>query len=162
LETAAMSADSAPDAGMGGIGISVRPRLSPHFALDIGLDFLGGKDFYGEERSESAFLFTPMFFVNPRSRIQLYFLAGVGFSGATVIHADATRSTYHHAGIDGGAGLEFRFWRHVAIDTDVLAFVRGRTDANAELHPEFYDPETGRSTNTSGGALFRLGMTYYW
>jgi hypothetical protein len=89
-------------------------------------------------------------------------LGGLGFSGADVTHVDQTSSRYGYMGFDVGGGVELRFWRHVAIDGDVLAFVRGRTDDSARLYPEFVDPRTGRSTNTSGGALFRAGMTYYF
>jgi Outer membrane protein beta-barrel domain len=162
LETAAVGHDASPDAGMGGLGFSVRPRLSPHFAIDVGVDFLRGQDFYGEERSETAFFINPMIFVNPRNRVQFYVFGGLGFSGAEVTHLDQTQSRYSYMGFDAGLGLEFRFWRHVAIDCDMLAFVRGRTDDAATYYPEFVDARTGRSTNTSGGALFRVGMTYYW
>jgi hypothetical protein len=157
-----MGHDSAPDAGMGGLGFSVRPRLSPHFAIDFGVDLLRGQDFYAEQRSETAFFINPMFFLNPRNRVEVYLMGGLGFSGADVTHLDQTRSRYDYVGFDGGLGVEFRFWRHIAIDCDMLAFVRNRTDDAAAVYPEFIDPRTGRSTNTSGGALFRAGMAYYW
>ena len=157
-----MGHDASHDAGMGGLGFSVRPRLNPHFAIDFGVDFLRGRDFNADDRSETAFFINPMFFVNPRNRVQVYVLAGFGFSGAEVTHFDQTRSHYNYMGFDAGLGVELRFWRHIAIDGDMLAFVRGRTDDAARLDPEFVDPSTGRSTNTSGGALFRLGMTYYF
>jgi hypothetical protein len=162
LDAAAMGRDASSEAGMGGIGFGVRPRISPHFAVDFGIDFLQGHDFYAEERRETAFFINPTFFVNPRNRAQLYVFGGLGFSGADVTHADQTRSRYAYMGFDAGLGLELRFWRHFAIDGDLLAFVRRRTDDAASLSPEFVDPRTGRSTNTSGGALFRVGMTYYF
>jgi hypothetical protein len=162
LESAAMSHDAAPEAGMGGVGFSVRPRLTPHFAIDFGVDLLRGQDFYGEDRRETAFFINPMFFLNPRNRAQVYLFGGLGFSGADVTHVDQTSSRYDYMGFDAGLGVELRFWRHVAIDCDMLAFVRGRTDDSARLYPEFIDARTGRSTNTSGGALFRAGMTYYF
>jgi len=44
----------------------------------------------------------------------------------------------------------------------VVGFIRGRTDDAARYDPEFVDPDTGRTTNTSGGGLFRGGITFYW
>ncbi len=157
-----MGHDAAPDAGMGGLGFSVRPRLGPYFAIDFGIDFLRGQDFNAEDRSETAFFINPMFFVNPKNRAQVYLFGGLGFAGADVTHVDRTHSRYDYVGLDAGVGLELRFGRHVAFDGDMLAFVRRRTDDAAALDPEFVDPRTGRSTNTSNGALFRVGMTYYW
>jgi hypothetical protein len=61
-----------------------------------------------------------------------------------------------------GLGLEFRIGRKTALNFDVLGFIRGRTDSRAEYEYEFVDPETGRGTNTSGGGLFRGGITFYW
>jgi len=156
-----MGHEAAPDAGMGGLGFSVRPRLNPHFAIDFGIDFLRGRDFYDEERSETAFFINPMYFINPRNRVQVYLFAGFGFAGAEVTHVDQTLSRYNYMGLDGGLGVELRFWRHIAIDCDLLAFIRGRTDDAAQVYPEFVDAR-GRSTNRSGGALFRVGMAYYW
>jgi hypothetical protein len=40
--------------------------------------------------------------------------------------------------------------------------VRTRTDQDAQLHPEFTNPQTGQTTNTSGGALLTGGMTLYF
>src|SRR5260221_7612738 len=121
LETATMGHNASPDAGMGGLGFSVRPKLTPRFAIDFGIDFLRGQDFYGEDRSETAFFINPMFFVNPRNRVQLYLFGGFGVSGAEVTHVDQTHSRYNYMGFDGGVGLELRFSRHIAIDLRVLA-----------------------------------------
>ena len=59
-------------------------------------------------------------------------------------------------------GLEFRAAKHFALNLDVRAFVRGRIDDQAQAHPEFIDPATGRSTNTSAGGLVSGGMTFYF
>ena len=41
----------------------------------------------------------------------------------------------------------------VALDFDVIGFIRGRTDDLARVEPEFVEEGTGRTTNTSGGGL---------
>jgi hypothetical protein len=161
-EAVDLGRDASGDSGMGGVGLSLRPRPTPHFALDLGLDFVGGKDFYGERRGEVAFTVNPMFFVNPGHVVQLYFLAGMGFSAAEVEHADQTRSRYRYVGVDAGIGLEFRVAPQIALDADLVGFARRRIDRAADDSPEFVDPATGRTSNSSGGGLARLGLAYYW
>ncbi len=160
VEGVPMGRDAPSNARMGGLGGSVRPRIGPYFAFDVGLDFLWGHDFNGDERSETVFSVNPMVFVNPRHRVQLYLLGGFLVSSARVKYGYGGETRYRHIGVDGGAGLEFRFWRRFAIDADVLAFVRSRTDISP--YPEYVDPATGRYTDTSAGAVLRLGLVHYW
>lgn len=162
-------------ASMGGAGISLRARPVPHFALDFGLDAIGGKDYNGNSRSEMPFTINAMVFVNPRSPVQFYMLGGIGWSAARVEY-DSTPSPmtggstvrspyeverYSYFGGQIGAGLEFRVSQPVSLNLDLIGFVRGRTDRNARDYPEFTD-ENGRTTNTSGGGLARAGITFYW
>jgi opacity protein-like surface antigen len=159
------------DAGMGGLGFSFRYRPVPHFAFDAGLDFLGGNDYHGNERTETALLLSGIVFFNPKDKVQVYTIGGLGFSGAEVnrTHARDGSETeqeeeveYSYFGGHLGLGLEFRVGKKTALNLDVLGFIRGRTDEKAREDPEFVDPETGRTTNTSGGGLARLGITFYW
>ena len=161
-------------AAMGGFGFSLRYRPVPHFAFDAGLDFIGGIDYLGNERGETALLLNGMVFINPKDKVQVYALGGLGFSGANVNRrnrtqlADGTlveteeRVEYSYFGGQLGVGVEFRIGKRTALNIDMLGFVRGRTDERARTEPEFIDPETGRTTNTSGGGLFRGGITFYW
>jgi len=149
-------------AGMGGFGFSVRPRPTPHFAIDFGLDFVGGIDYRGHLRDEAALVIDPMLFVNPRNSVQLYLLGGVGFSWAQVENTGLPHVHYSYIGVNGGAGLEWRFAPRTAVSADVVGFVRGRTDPEAKRQPEYVDPWTGQTTNTSGGVMFRAGLTFYW
>jgi hypothetical protein len=156
-----MRSDAAPDAGMGGIGFSLRPRPTPHFAVDFGLDFIGGRDFNGDKRSESSLMINPMLFLNPRNKVQIYLFAGLGLGGAEVRRSDGVERHYRYVGADAGAGVEFRLWQRFAFSGDVLAFVRDRSDVGTSA-PEYVDAATRRYTDSSAGALFRLGGTYYW
>jgi hypothetical protein len=165
----------ARNSGMGGVGVSFRYRPVPHFAFDVGLDFLGGRDWNGFRRSETALLLSGIIFVNPYSPVQFYLLGGFGFSGADVNYRgtqalpgggmmtiDEQRG-YSYFGAHFGPGLEFRVGRRVALNLDVIGFVRGRTDRHAASEPEFVDPnDPTRTTNTSGGGLLRGGITFYW
>jgi hypothetical protein len=161
---------AAQDSGMGGLGLSLRYRPIPHFAFDLGIDVLGGTDFNGFQRTETPVTLSGMIFVNPRSPVQLYLLGGMNFSHAKVTSdvsspllsskGDGTfGADYSYFGGQAGAGLEFRLARHVALNVDVVGFMRKRTDDGRV--PEFSDPEKG-TTNSSGGALLRGGLTFWW
>jgi hypothetical protein len=162
LEGMAMDDRAADSAGMGGFGLSLRPRPTPHFAIDCGVDFLAGIDYRGYRRDEAAFLVNPMVFINPRNKVQAYLLGGVGFSWAKLDNPGGPAIRYSYVGIDAGAGVEWRFSRHMAFGGDLIWFVRGRTDPEASRQPEFVDRRTGRTTNTSVGVLARIGLTFYW
>ncbi len=176
------------DAGMGGFGMSLRYRPTPRFAFDAGFDVLGGTDFNGFERVEMPFSVSGIFYLNPRSRSQFYVTGGVNWSSATVTSDqahplllanksnDGFSADYKYFGGQLGVGLEFRLSKRVAFNVDVLGFVRSRTDIDddddgrhgkdqdkdQDKLPEFMDADTGRSTNTSGGGLFRGGLTFWW
>jgi hypothetical protein len=161
---------------MGGAGISLRARPVPHFALDIGLDAVGGRDYLGNSRTEVPFTLNAMVYFNPRNPVQFYMLGGIGWSTArvefdntaspqattSVVQSPYNVERYSYFGGQLGTGLEIRLSPPVSLNIDVVGFIRGRTDAAARDRPEFTDPNTGRTTNTSGGGLFRLGLTFYW
>lgn len=155
------------DAGsMGGMGMSLRFRPVPAFAIDAGIDVIGGLDYNGFNRRELPLSLSGILYVNPRSRVQFYLTGGADWSHAEVesdeyspLLPNGYSAEYSYFGGHGGIGLEFRLSRHIALDIDGLAFVRGRTD-DGPL-PEFMD-EHGRTTNTSGGGLFRAGITFWW
>jgi hypothetical protein len=156
------------DSGAVGVGGSLRFRPTPRFALDIGLDALSGTDANGYKRSEVPLSILGLLYLNPRSRAQVYLLGGFGFSTANVeVTGDPQNGTltrheqYSYFGAMFGGGLEIRVARKVALNFDIRGFVRGRTDDAAASKPEF-TAKDGRTTNTSGGALFSGGLTFYF
>lgn len=165
LEGAMLGSRANNDASMGGAGFGLRYKPIPHFGLEADVDFVGGRDYNGDRRGETAFTLNALFFVNPKSKTQLYFLAGFGWAGANVTHENVNGSeedlTYKYFGGQIGAGLEFRLARHFALNLDVRGFIRGRTDDNVNYRPEFVSAD-GRTTNTSGGGLITGGMTFYF
>jgi len=167
------SAGTAATAGMGGVGLSLRYRPVPHFAFDLGVDVLAGNDYNGFERVEVPISLNGLLYLNPRSRVQFYLLGGAHVSRAQVksefpapqlsVNRDGEWSaSYTYFGGQGGAGLEFRLSKRIALNLDGIGFVRKRIDEHAERMPEFIDPQSGRTTNTSGGALIRGGLTFWW
>ena len=171
VQGAAMGDGANNDASMGGLGLSMRFRPVPVFAFELGVDVLGGKDFNGFTRVETPVSLNAMIFVNPRSRVQFYLMGGAHLSHAEVrsdFRSPLLNQTgdgrygaeYDYFGGQGGAGLEFRLGRRVGLAFDALGFIRKRTDDG--LKPEYVDAATGKTTNTSGGVLFRGGLNFWW
>lgn len=160
---------------MGGAGIALRARPVPHFALDFGIDAIGGRDYLGNSRSEVPFTINAMVYANPRNIVQFYMLGGLGWSsarveydyspspmtGASTVEYPYRVERYSYFGGQLGAGLEIRLSQPISLNIDLIGFIRGRTDSAAKDHPEFTDAQ-GRTTNSSGGGLFRAGLTFYW
>jgi hypothetical protein len=154
---------AASGAGMNGLGAALRFRPIPHIAIEGALELVWGTDYNGYDRFEDAVLFSGLFFLNPRSAVQIYGLAGFGLGGAYLDSDGRLRDErYAYVGVQGGFGLEARITRHFAAGGDLIGFVRERNDRNAAENPEFVDPVSHRSTNRSGGGLVRLGATFYW
>jgi len=164
------SNDYSDDIGMYGLGMGLRFRPVPAFALELSGDFMGGTDTNGYERQEIPLAATMMVYVNPKSLAQFYLFAGVDYAFAQVRAnetkghlAEGDADEYNYFGGHGGMGLEFRVSQLVGINIDGLAFVRTRVDDDFDgLYPEFYDPETGESSNSSVGGLLRAGITFWW
>ena len=158
--------------GMGGAGLGLRYRATPHFGVELGVDVLGGRDYNDNKRLEVAGSLGGLLFVNPRSRVQLYFSAGVladhakatvdtnpvGASSAAQI-TQSTDLTYNHVGGYAGLGLEMFATRHLSFHLDARGVVRQNVSNGA---PEFTDPGTGSTTNTSGGLVGSGGMVFYF
>jgi len=158
-----------PNADMNGLGGAVRFRIIPYIAIEGALELVWGTDYNGFDRFEHAELVNGLFYVNPRSAVQLYGLAGFGFGGAYLdsgTRADGRAvladERYRYLGGQLGVGIEGRVTRHFALGGDLVGFLRSRVDRHADRQPEFTDPVSGRTTNTSSGGLLRLGATFYW
>ncbi len=162
--------DVESDAGMAGIGFSMRYRPTPMFAMDFSTDFIGGIDANGLERQELPLGMTAMLYVNPRSIAQFYLMAGMNLTFARVFSdvaqpnlRDGTGDDYTYFGGHGGLGLEFRVAPLVGINIDGLAFVRGRTDSDGDgRFPEYFNAETNEVSNASAAGLLRAGVTFWW
>jgi hypothetical protein len=167
----ALIGHGAGNAGMGGAGAGLRFKPNRRFGIEADLDILGGTDYQDDHRNETAFAFNGLFFLNPRSRAQLYVLAGFGWSGAHVT-CDSGASCannnngpfdrhYTYFGGQLGGGLELRLNRVIALNVDVRGFLRTRIDNQADSQPEFVNAD-GRTTNASGGGLVTGGMVLYF
>ncbi len=170
LEGAALGNGMHHDASMGGLGAGLRYKPSRYFGLEWDVDFYGGHGYVGDQRHETSTSFNALLFLNPRSRAQLYLLAGFGWSWAhsendpndPVYSPNGQQSfDYSYFGGQAGIGLELRLTRVLAFNIDFRGFIRSRTDQYAQQQPEFTNAQ-GQSTNTSGGGLLTGGMTLYF
>jgi hypothetical protein len=148
------------EAGLGGVGASVRYRLNPVVTLDGGLDSIVGTDYNGNSRGELMLSFSSLFYFNPDRTIRTYAIVGLNASAAEVDVAGDNQS-WGYFGAHAGLGLDIPLDRRVSLDLDLVGFLRGRTDDRAAREPEFED-DLGRVTNTSGGGLFRAGLSLFW
>jgi len=170
LEGAMIGHGYAGDTGMGGGGFGLRFKPNRYFGLEADVDFVGGHDYQADQRNETAFTLNALMFLNPKSRAQIYMLAGVGWSGAHVTNDPAVTNNpldaqYNYFGGQFGMGLELRLTRVLAFNVDVRGFIRGRTDNLAQTQPEFTRTDAygyTQTTNTSGGGLLTGGMTLYF
>lgn len=154
------------DAHMGGLGLGVRYKPTTQVAVQGDVDFFGGRDYNGYRRSETAFSLNLYYFPAKTAKTQVYFLGGLGWSVARAVDDlagyDRANYRYGYFGFQTGIGIEFRLSRAFALNTDLRGFLRTRVDKNKDSEPEFFDPQTGRTSNTSGGAMFTAGMTFYF
>jgi hypothetical protein len=148
------------DANLGGVGVSGRYALNQVVTLDLGVDSILGTDYNGYDRSELSLSFSSLFFLNYHPVVRTYLLIGLNASRAQV-EVDGDDQTWGYLGGHTGLGLDIALDPRVALNVDVLAFVRGRTDSRAARQPEFTDG-LGRVTNTSGGGLLRGGVTLHF
>jgi hypothetical protein len=100
--------------------------------------------------------------------VRAYVFGGFGLSSAQVrvsnnsTFGPAYNDTYTYIGLDAGLWAEVRVTPRIGIHVDLMGFIRSRTDADRSSRPEFVDAATGRSTDTSGAGLLRLGVAFYW
>ena len=150
--------------------MSLRYRPVPAFAFDLGADLLAGNDYNGFARTETPVSLSGLIYLNPQSRVQVYVEGGGHYSHAEVRSDEPSPllhsvggwqygASYNYLGGQAGGGLELRFGRRFSMNFDVLGFVRSRV---GNLTQAEFEDASGRKSNTSGGALVRGGMTFWW
>jgi hypothetical protein len=156
--------------GAGGIGLGLRYHALPHLGFEVGADFLGGRDWAGRNTRTFSGNAGGLIYFNPRSRAQLYLSGGLlvdhtsasGSSGQEGFENGAIATSnidFTHVGGYAGMGMELFATRRFAIHFDVRGVVRQNISDGA---PEFTDPTTGRTTNTSGGLVSQVGAIFYF
>lgn len=165
-----------PDAFMFGAGGSIKYRPIPWVGIEAGIDVFGGTDYNGFSRIETPFSLNGLVYFNPQSRVNFYALGGMHLSHAWVNSSSPSPllqpgqcggpfgggacygAEYDYFGGQLGLGTEFRMGQRFGMNAEVIGFIRGRTDGGSV--PEFRAPD-GRTTDTSGGLLARLGINFW-
>jgi hypothetical protein len=154
--------------GMGGVGLGLRYHALPHFGFEAGVDFLGGQNYQGRSTTDFSGNAGALVYFNPRSRAQFYLSGGLVVDhsrsgspsdlppGENLAIAPAS---YTHVGGYAGLGLELFATRRLAFHFDLRGVVRENVSNGG---PEFTDPSTGRTTNTSGGLVGQAGVLFYF
>jgi hypothetical protein len=160
---------------MGGLGAGLRFRGAGHLGAELGLNVVTGRDYNGDARTEVPATFSGLLYFNPRNRLQVYGLMGIGVSYATVRyapgntsdHGGLSGSNYAYFGGQAGLGLELQLNHRLSIFADVRGFLRGRIDGGTDTNPEFTRPNPNgdgsvQTTNVSAGALTQAGLVLYF
>jgi hypothetical protein len=139
------------DANMffGGMGFRFRP--APFYALEADLDFASGHDYYDLRRNEKGISLNNVFFLNPRSPVQLYLLVGLVLTRASF--SDYKDVNFDYFGLQQGIGLEFRLSKNIALNADLRAIIRGCIGGG---ETDNADEQTLTVVTARGGA------TFYW
>jgi len=160
--------------GMGGLGLSFRWRPAPAFALDLGVDVVGGSDYYDKDRIESGLSISGMLFFNPKSHFQIYALGGLHLAHAEITEPGDYYTPYYdgsgydyyapstsrdYLGLHAGLGVEWRVGKHFGIDVDGIGLIRTGINNDGD---EFRNPTTGETTDTSAAGMLRAGVTFWW
>lgn len=147
---------------MGGAGVMMRFRHSPHLATEATLGGIYGRDYNGDTRAEVPVTLGGVVYFNPRNRFQVYGLLGGGLSFASLQYdSDNARARgmreagYFYLGGYAGIGAEWQLSQSFSLFFDVRGFLRARVDRDAESNPEF-SRVRGSVTQTSNASM---GMT---
>lgn len=163
---------AAPDAGLMGVGATLRIPARKDLEIHVGNSGLVGKDFNGFERGEVGFALYAQRHLNPDSRLRFYGLAGgvVAFGHATSKQASpllpaesATGEFYANYGLlsgQFGLGAELRLVSFLSVHVDALASMRWRFSATNDA-PEYIDRVTGSPVYAYPGLMLRGGATFW-
>ena len=149
-------AGASRDAAMfaAGLGLRYAPRRT--VAFELAVDGAYGTDYVGAARREGWLSGSFVFQARPRG-LSPYVLVGPAISAARSELDGATRS-FVYLGGHFGVGLAIELSRETDLCLDWLAFARARVGGDGA--PEYVDLRSGRHTDSSGGGLLRLGMTF--
>jgi hypothetical protein len=144
------------EAFMAAAGLAVRHRFVRFAAIELATDGAAGTDYVGAERKE--------LWIAPAVRLEAspfgispFFAAGPALSFAWVDNGAGSRSfTYLAGAVSFGVAVPVS--NAVRAELAWSSFFRARVPSSGA--PEYVDPETGRTTNASGGALIRFGVAF--
>ena len=144
------------DAGMVTAGGAVSYAWLREIELDGGMDLAAGTDSVGAARRE--LWCSGSLVLSPRARGAV---PDVGFGPSLSFASSELRDQargFAYLGAHLAIGASFDVSERSRVHLEWIGFLRGRVDDDGQ--PEYVDYRTGRATNTSGGAVVRLGFSY--
>ncbi len=154
------------DIGMYGGGVVVRYNTGPRVGIELTVDAFGGTGYAGAERLEFPITLNALWYLNPRSRFQIYLLGGLGISIAEVEQNGYTDDPIYGGG-QLGLGVELLLGDHFGITLDARGFIRARMnerdEGNLAHDGSCRETEDGGTecTDLEAGATFNLGLNFY-
>lgn len=147
---------------MAGLGLGVVFLPLDHIGLELSADSAFGRDALDAARREVAVSGALLAFFETHRLVQVFLSAGLFHSWAHVQPTASYDRRYRYFGAFLGVGAELTFHPRYSAFLRLDGFMRGRVDAGAGEDPEFVRRSSGETSNSSSGALLRVGAARYF
>lgn len=143
-----------------GLGFAFLPLQ--HIGLELAVDSAFGRDALDAERRELAVSGALLALFDTHELVQISLSTGLFHSWAHVRPPASYDRDYRYFGAFLGLGAELNFHPLMSAFLRLDAFMRGRVDEGASQDPEFIHRSSGETSNSSAGALLRVGVARYF
>jgi hypothetical protein len=153
-----------PARGDRAFGVQVGFSFLPlhHIGLELAVDSAFGRDALDAERRELAMSGALLALFDTHELVQVGLSTGLFHSWAHVQPPSSYDRRYRYFGVFLGLGAELTFDPLTSAFLRLDAFMRGRVDEGASKDPEFVHRSSGETSNSSAGALLRVGAARYF
>lgn len=150
------------DGFMAGPGLGLLFLPLHHIGLELAVDSGFGRDALDAERRELAVSGALLAFFDTHDLVQVLLSTGLFHSWAHVEPPASHDRRYRYFGAFLGLGAELTFHPLTSAFLRLEGFMRGRVDEGASNDPEFVQQSSGETSNSSAGALLRIGAARYF
>lgn len=154
--------DSPAHPFMAGPGLGFVFLPLEHIGLELAVDSAFGRDALDAKRRELGVSGALLAFFDTHQLVQVFVSTGLFHSWAEVEPRASYARHYRYFGAFLGLGAELTFHPSTSAFLRLDGFMRGRVDAGASNEPEFIHQGTGETSNSSAGALLRVGAARYF
>lgn len=154
--------DSPAHPFMAGPGLGFVFLPLDHIGLELAVDSAFGRDAIDARRRELAVSGALLAYFDTHPLVQVFLSTGLFHSWAEVEPPASYARHYRYFGAFLGLGAEGTFHPLTSAFVRLDGFMRGRVDEGASNDPEFIHTGTGETSNSSAGALLRVGATRYF
>lgn len=154
--------DSPAHPFMAGAGLGFVYLPLDHIGLELAVDSAFGRDALDARRRELGVSGALLAFFDTHPRLRAFLSMGLFHSWAEVEPPASYERHYRYFGALLGLGAELTLRPLTSAFVRFDGFMRGRVDAGAGSEPEFVHSATGETSNSSAGALLRIGAARYF